>query len=150
MNDLVSYKMSYRETQQVSDLGWVDFDLDVQLILLSCSSHSAYLSPAKARSGKQWNSQNQSQYRPGPRPAAPPCRLDHSYKPENKITWENGTVSTWECDLSMSLTQSNVEVQAGKVHALVHETVQNRQVERPPQVCQVVAHLQNEITFNIK
>ena len=38
-------KFHYRVTQQVSDLGWVDFDLDVPPILRSCS---AYLSPAQA------------------------------------------------------------------------------------------------------
>ena len=38
---------NYRVTHQVSDPGWVDFDLDVQPILPSCSAYSAYLSPAK-------------------------------------------------------------------------------------------------------
>ena len=37
----------YRVSQQVSDLGWVDFDLDVPLMLHRCSAHSAYLSSAK-------------------------------------------------------------------------------------------------------
>ena len=36
----------YRVIQQVSDLGWVDFDLDGQLNLISCSAYSAYLSSA--------------------------------------------------------------------------------------------------------
>ena len=33
----------YRVNRQVSVLGWVDFDLDVPLILPSCSAHSAHL-----------------------------------------------------------------------------------------------------------
>ena len=46
----------------------------------------------------------------------------------------NETLFTWERNLGMSLTQGNVQVQAGKVHALVHETMQNGEVERPPEV----------------
>ena len=51
----------YRVIQQVSDLGWVDFDLDVPIILLSWFAHSAYLSSEvqKAEVGRQWNNQNQ-------------------------------------------------------------------------------------------
>ena len=32
-----------RVIQQVSDLGWIDFDLDVPAILPYCFAHSAYL-----------------------------------------------------------------------------------------------------------
>ena len=35
----------------VSDVGWVDFDLDVPLILPSSSAYSTH-----AESGRQWNS----------------------------------------------------------------------------------------------
>ena len=49
--------------------------------------------------------------------------------------------STWEGDLGMSLAQGDVQVEAGKVHALVHEAVQHGEVERPPQVRQVVTNL---------
>ena len=58
----------YKVTQQVSDLGWVEFYLDVSLILSRRSTHSA-----QAESGRQGNSRNQSQPNPGPRPAVPPC-----------------------------------------------------------------------------
>ena len=63
----------YRLSQQVSDRGWVDFDLDVPPILPNCSAYSAYLSPAKAESGRQRNSKNQSKPNPGPTPAGTPC-----------------------------------------------------------------------------
>ena len=63
----------YRVTQQILDL--VDFELDVPPILPSFSTYSVYLSPAQAESGRQWNSQNQSQPNPGPRPALSPCSL---------------------------------------------------------------------------
>ena len=45
----------------------------------------------------------------------------------------------------MGLTQGNVQVQAGKVHALVHEAVQHREVEGPSEVCQVVADLRKRV-----
>ena len=59
----------YRVSQQVSDLGWVDFDLDVPLIMPSFSASSATFPSAQAESGGQRNSQNQSQPNPGQRPA---------------------------------------------------------------------------------
>ena len=43
----------YRVAHHVSDLGWVDFDLDVPLYSLTCSAHSASLSSAQAESGRQ-------------------------------------------------------------------------------------------------
>ena len=46
----------------------------------------------------------------------------------------------------MSLAQGNVQVQPGEVHALVHEAVQDGEVERPPEVRQVVANLRYEQT----
>ena len=45
----------YWVIQQVSDLGWVDSDLNVPAILPSCFAHSAYLSSAQAELGRQWN-----------------------------------------------------------------------------------------------
>ena len=33
--------VKYRVSQQVSDLGWIDFDVDVLLIVPSCFAHSA-------------------------------------------------------------------------------------------------------------
>ena len=43
----------YGVIQQVSDLAWIDFDLDVPVILPSCSAHSANLSSAQEVSGRQ-------------------------------------------------------------------------------------------------
>ena len=40
----IIYCYIHRVIQQVSDLGWVDFVLDVPLILPGCSALSAYLS----------------------------------------------------------------------------------------------------------
>ena len=58
----------YRVIQQVPDLGWVNFDLDVPLILPRCSAHSAYLSSAQAESGRESINQNPYRLIPGPRP----------------------------------------------------------------------------------
>ena len=44
----------YRVAHRVSDLGWVDFDLDIPLIFPNCYAHSAYLSSAQSETGKQW------------------------------------------------------------------------------------------------
>ena len=55
---------------------WVDFDLDIPLMLWSCSSdNSIYVSSssAQAESGRLWSSQNQSQPNRGPRRDGPPC-----------------------------------------------------------------------------
>ena len=57
----------------VSDMGWVDFDLDVPRILPTYFAHSAYLSSAQAESGRQWNIQHLSQPNLGPRRDGPPC-----------------------------------------------------------------------------
>ena len=43
----------YTVIQQVSDLGFVDLDLDVPTILPSCFAHSAYLSSVYAEVGRQ-------------------------------------------------------------------------------------------------
>ena len=53
----------YRVRHHVSDLGWVD--LDVPLILPSCSASSATFPSAQAESGRPCNIQNQSQPNPG-------------------------------------------------------------------------------------
>ena len=66
---------SYRVSHQVSELGLVDFDLDVQLILPRCSASSANLPSAQAESGNQWSSQNQSQPNLGPRSDGSPCTM---------------------------------------------------------------------------
>ena len=53
----------------LADLGWVDIDLEVPLILPI--AHSAKLSSAQAESGRQWIIQNQGQGMTGfvtPRP----------------------------------------------------------------------------------
>ena len=51
-SQLVSKSVIYRVAHHVSDLGWVDLDLDKPLILLSCAAYSAYLSSAQAESTK--------------------------------------------------------------------------------------------------
>ena len=48
---------------------------------------------------------------------------------------------TWEGDFGVSLAQGNVQVQPREVHALVHEAVQDGEVERPPEIRQVIANL---------
>ena len=50
----------------------------------------------------------------------------------------------WEGDFGMSLAQGDVQVQPGEVHALVHEAVQDGEVERPPKVGQVIANLREK------
>ena len=65
-------RSNYRVSQQVSDLGWVNFYLEVPLIFTSCSAHSAHVSSAQAELGRQRNIQNPSQPNPGPRPAGTP------------------------------------------------------------------------------
>ena len=63
----------YRVTLVVADLGWVDFDLDVQT---SCPVAQPILPKflsAQAELGIQWNEQNHSQPNPGPRPLESPC-----------------------------------------------------------------------------
>ena len=53
-----NYHIKYRVAQHVSDLSWVDFDMDVPLILPSRSAHSADPTSAQAESGRQWKSRN--------------------------------------------------------------------------------------------
>ena len=42
-NNTLIFTAYYRVSQQVSDLGWVDFDVGVPLIIPTCFAHSAYL-----------------------------------------------------------------------------------------------------------
>ena len=58
---------------QLSNLGWVDLDLECSTILPSCSAVSAEIPSAQAESARQWNCQNQGQPNPTIRPDAPPC-----------------------------------------------------------------------------
>ena len=86
----------YRVTQQVSDLGWVDFTLDVPPVLPSCSAHSAYLSSALVDLGRRWNSPNQSHPNQGPRPAVSPCT-------NILLDLENGTVGEEHANISITI-----------------------------------------------
>ena len=81
----------YRVTLQVSDLGWVDFSLDVPPVFQSCSAYPAYPSSALVDLGRQWNSQNQSQPTQGPKPAASPCRTSTEKERDVivSIVWSN-------------------------------------------------------------
>ena len=57
----------------LADLGWVDFALDVLVILPTCSAYSAKLSSAQAEFVRQWNGQNQGQPNSGTRGDGSPC-----------------------------------------------------------------------------
>ena len=51
----------YRAGHLLSNLGWVDFDLECSIILPTCSATSANFPSAQAELGKRWNRRNQSQ-----------------------------------------------------------------------------------------
>ena len=87
---------NYRVNHHFADLGWIDFDSYAPPTLTTCSSsaHSAKISSARAESGREWNSQNQSHPNPGPRGDSSPCilfltdsQLTHQCGPRDVEVW---------------------------------------------------------------